>query len=401
MHLRRTLFVLLAGVGFCTPLAQAQVRYTITDLGSLGQSMISFATEVNRFGQVAANADLQHDYQRAFLWSKGKKKVLGTLGGHSSVGFGLNRFQQVAGQSSLAGDQAEHAFFWDNGTFSDLGTFGGVNSFAFGLNDSGQVSGYAETPDTDPNTGWPVTHAFLWESGTLSDLGALGGNNSQAWAIDQSGRVTGNADTTTMPDPTYGVAPFHAFVYQNGTMSDLGSLLGGQFSAGYAIGGGGAVAGVADLPGDTEGHSFLWVNGKTQDLGVLPGETISYIIAINNKRQMVGISGFADPSAPPAEGLADCPCSAVIVQNGKMTDLNLLIPRRSGWDLYLATSINDAGQIVGQGQYQGHFRAYLLTPVKGSNSDGARTASIAGRKASHSGWGLKVRHSATGIEILQ
>lgn len=46
-----------------------------------------------------------------------------------------------------------------------------------------------------------------------------------------------------------------------------------------------------------------------------------------------------------------------------MLDLNSLIPAVSGWELQFAGSINDAGQIVGQGRINGQSHAFLLTPV--------------------------------------
>src|SRR5215467_15602253 len=82
--------------------AIAQTRYIVTDLGSLGHSQGSAAGGINRFGQVSGTA-FTSSSQTGFIWSKGKKKVLRTLGGTSSFTFGLNRFMQVVGQSDLTG----------------------------------------------------------------------------------------------------------------------------------------------------------------------------------------------------------------------------------------------------------------------------------------------------------
>jgi hypothetical protein len=43
-----------------------------------------------------------------------------------------------------------------------------------------------------------------------------------------------------------------------------------------------------------------------------------------------------------------------------MTDLNSLLPANSGWILSNATGINDSGQIVGVGTYNGQTQAFLL-----------------------------------------
>ena len=45
-----------------------------------------------------------------------------------------------------------------------------------------------------------------------------------------------------------------------------------------------------------------------------------------------------------------------------MSDLNTLLPPNSGWVLQSAEFINDAGQIVGFGTFNGNFDWFLLTP---------------------------------------
>ena len=53
---------------------------------------------------------------------------------------------------------------------------------------------------------------------------------------------------------------------------------------------------------------------------------------------------------------------AFVYEGGSMTDLNSLIPAGSGWVLRSATGVNDAGEIVGYGTYQGQLSGFLLTP---------------------------------------
>ena len=66
---------------------------------------------------------------------------------------------------------------------TDLGTLGGSTSVAFGVNPQGQVVG-----NSDPAT-------FLWTKGVMTDLGGLGGNYGQAFAINAAGQVAGESET--------------------------------------------------------------------------------------------------------------------------------------------------------------------------------------------------------------
>src|SRR5437016_5472787 len=82
----------------------------------------------------------------------------------------------------------------------DLGTLGGPNSsegprFPI-VNSRGVVAGASDTLLTDPNCVFRPNcldlHATQWDRGTLTDLGTLpGGNNSDANAINSHGQIAG------------------------------------------------------------------------------------------------------------------------------------------------------------------------------------------------------------------
>lgn len=92
----------------------------------------------------------------------------------------------------------------------DLGTLGGTQSTGTSINNAGQVTGYSTTA-----TG--ATHAFFYSNGTMTDLGSLG-FDSFGEGINSEGEVTGYAYTSSGSDP-------HAFVYRDGALLDLNSLI--------------------------------------------------------------------------------------------------------------------------------------------------------------------------------
>lgn len=50
-----------------------------------------------------------------------------------------------------------------------------------------------------------------------------------------------------------------------------------------------------------------------------------------------------------------------------MSDLNSFLPANSGWELFIANGINERGQIIGTGRFNGQNRGFLLTPMRVTN----------------------------------
>jgi probable HAF family extracellular repeat protein len=75
----------------------------------------------------------------------------------------------------------------------DLGTLGGPNSEPRAINERGQIVGGSDTTARDKK-GNAIRHAFVWENGKLTDLGTLGGS-SEAVAINERGQIIGWSET--------------------------------------------------------------------------------------------------------------------------------------------------------------------------------------------------------------
>jgi probable HAF family extracellular repeat protein len=272
--------------------AWGEVRYNVTDLGLLG-GYDTRAFGINNSGQVVAGSVLYsggvmtnlsftaygiNDSGQvvggnwgdgAFLYQNGTVTNLGTLGGGFGLAFDINNSGQVVGYSTLTGDRVAHAFLYQDGTMTDLGTLGGDNSQAFGINNSGQVAGTAQTAEA-------FNRAFFYGGG-MADLGTLGGYDSIAYGINDSGQVVGYAYTADN-NATF------AFLY-NGAMSNLGTLGGGSS---FALG----INNSGQVVGYSNEHAFLYQNGTITDLNSLidpsSGFTLSIAGAINNNGVIVG-----------------------------------------------------------------------------------------------------------------
>jgi probable HAF family extracellular repeat protein len=358
-----------------TPQASRSVRYTITDLGTLGGSF-SLAYGINDNGQIDGFSTLPGDtVQHSFVIEKGVMTDLGTLGGPNSESFAnLNNAIQVAGtaETSISDPNGEDfcafgthlvclGFVWHHGIMKPLEPLGGDNSQAAAINDRGQVAGYAETGTADPNCPAPQVLQFRptrWTAGHARALPLYPGDTEgAAFWINNEGDTVGASGSCAPYDPRYALPlqPRHALLWRQGVRPiDLGNLGGELENAAFAINDRGQIVGASDLLGDMYQHAFFWHNGHMTDLGTLPGDVVSAAVAINNKGQVTGVSIDASRQN----------LRAFLWQNGVITDLNSLIPPNSPLYLLHGFGINSRGQIVGFGQTStGDVHAFLATPI--------------------------------------
>ena len=351
---RGTAVLLAAAAALAVAHAAQANPYRLTDLGPLtdlpGRSEAAVGG-INNSGKVVASGTAEEAY--AAMLYDGTWTNLGTLGGTESQGYGVNDSAQVVGYSTIV-DGLTRGFLWNPGgtdgvpgnpQMKSIDTLGGPSSKAFAVNNNGQATGYAETDQND-------YRAFCYSGGTISDIGALLGNrlpNSYGYGINDAGHIVGEAR-----DSQWTWNSRSAFFYDGAMAVTIGPLPGGQYASALALNNADQVVGYSETVGGVE-HAFAYAGGVMSDLGTLGGNN-SYAHAINHHGVIVGLAGI-DP-------FNDDLNHAFVYADGKMADLNTLLDAGgTGWILVQASDINDAGQIVGTGTYEGVKHGFLLNPV--------------------------------------
>lgn len=235
-----------------------------------------YATAINDAGHVAGFACREPGpcfSTRAFLYENRRLKLLGGLHGPnvdpSSQGYGMNNADTIVGTANGQGV----VFF--HGAILPFG-FLGIQSFT-GINDSNWTIGSLQN-----------NHAVLFDGHSLRDIGTLDGapdSDSRPGAINAAGQVVGTAYMSTR-------GTFHAYSFRNNVMSDLGTLhpdgMEGFNSYSYGFG----INTAGDIVGESDGAAFLYRNGVMTDLNsLLPPDSphVGWASGINDRGQIVGL----------------------------------------------------------------------------------------------------------------
>jgi probable HAF family extracellular repeat protein/autotransporter-associated beta strand protein len=267
----------------------------------------------------------------------------------------INNREQIIGNivPHIYGSDPVQAFYYDTGAITahpvpltDVGALGGYYmSFAIDINERGTMIGnyYADQ-------GLPK-RAFIYNYGSspVQIPNQFGGQAVQVHDINNKGQIVGRA--------TNEQGIWHAFVYQNGVMTDLDALLPvqGFGSDACAINDNGQIA----IEGRT--NSYLYTNGNVIDMGYgfLPTRGQ---FSLNNNGQVLG-QRYARPA---------------LFSDGIVTDLNDLVdpawewwigcgagPQTEEYNESKFSLLNDAGQIVGvytKPTIENGCRSFIMTP---------------------------------------
>ncbi len=311
------------------------VQAQLVDLG------VATGYAINNTGQVVLSTG---------IYSNGTTTPLPALPGQTTpaVGAAINASGQVAGSAPTSTPNSSGGNFdftvpveFSSGTLTILQSpieyADNISSeaYATGINSSAEIVGYSVSPDIGPVDvlqGYDYG-GFIYANGKLVSLPSSGlPYTNMPAGINDSSQITGAISTGSNTLDAY------IYDYGTGTLTDLGQ------GAGYAINNAGQVTGTLDKlavkssgSGTITGsYAFLYSNGTTTNLGTLAGADDGTGSAINSTGQVVGGSG-----------------GHAFFYNGAMNDLNTLIsatdPLKPYVTLTSAVGINDSLLILANG----------------------------------------------------
>ncbi len=342
--------------GACSAAGPASAQYTITEITGCDGGVIEVGG-LTRQAMIAADCFVESGNPEfvyalvPFLIDRTGIHQLGRVKGGLMVSpAGINHRGEVIANRRYP--DPSRAYLMQGLEVKELATLGGDWNVAYGINESGDVVGAAGLPD---GTG----HAFIYQNGVMRDLGAFDATRSEATAINGKGQIVINRTFGTNSD-----AVITAAIYSHGALEPV-VFPEARDTMGTAINLRGRVVGVGVLTnGDIffDGshlltHAFFYHDGTIEDLHSLFFERLARITftkSINDQDEVVG-TWYNSFDAEEVYG-------GFLYRDGVVVDVEGLLPANSGWSVKTAEYINNAGQIIGAGYYQGMPRFYLLSP---------------------------------------
>lgn len=184
----------------------------------------------------------------------------------------MNNAGQIVGFAGTG--QGVHAVVYADGTLTDLGAFFGQESFATAINDVGAITGTILGASGEQ-------HAFLYQHGSVLDLGA----GTAGYGINARGDVVGSRET---------VDGASGFVFTSGTLTTIGNAGGGDHGVALGINDHGAIIGTsATGPIDDASTLLPWLYRHDRFID-LAAQHLTGAVAINNRGQVAGYGTGTD-----------------------------------------------------------------------------------------------------------
>ena len=268
--------------------------------------------------------------------------------------YDININGQVVGRVNQA--TGFDGFLWDQTTgfrtYTDLGWNVSEKSL-YDINDHGEVgnitSGYYGGLINNPGQ-------QIWSDGTNLHLKSSDGSlqyimpqnlNPLFLEMNNNGEITGHtyngSHTSFVWSPVDGMTYLNSFGGSDTKTSGINDL--------------GIVVGSADYS-DGKERAALWdEDGNVFDMGTISGYA-SHAYDINNVGYVVG--DVFDSTFPPNH------FNHAFIwdpNTSDLYDLNDLVTANSGWELRIASAINDDGYIIGDGYFNGVAHGFLLKPT--------------------------------------
>ena len=285
---------------------------TMIDLGTLGGTN-SVAEAINNSGTIVGYADiamgLGPNWSHAFSYNNGTMTDLETVATNYSEASGINDSGTIVGTEDFS-----WAFSYSNGVMSTISAYS-IYAHAYGINDLGTfVGGTTNVGGGGP----PPSYAFSCDNGLVTLLGNLGGAASNAAnAINNSGVIVGYSSSYNAGGSGF----IHAFSYYDGVMTDLGA---GSSSAN-------AINNAGVIVGQSASGAFIYQNGTVTDLNSLvniSGTTLTNAAGINDLGQIIASGSNGDayllspistststPTPTPTPTTAPTPSPTIDAQN--------------------------------------------------------------------------------------
>jgi probable HAF family extracellular repeat protein len=286
-----------------------------------------------------------------FLFGNGKLKLLGD--GANGVAMDINNRGRIVGFVDVTGPGDSRPAMLTSGAATELGTLGGIGA-ANAINGAGQVVGYSATGH-DPDA---TILAVVWEDGEVSDVGTLAeGGSSMAYDIDDDGRIVGGA--TLGAGQRVFAAGSHAVLWEDGEITDLGTLGDGELSIAVGINASGVIIGTSTtVAGEGYGgasmQAFVWQDGEMEALPAPEGFSTCIAASINRDGWITGVCGVGSVFGDTV---------GVLWLEGVPFVLNDLVPD-GAWTITRAHGVSDSGQVVCTAiGADGTQQALILTPT--------------------------------------